>query len=102
MHVYRFSPYHGGYGSDKAAAAFCCAALPLPADEGESMTDRRRLEELLKHWPIGGCTVRAPLHHKDTVFRVTTGRGATFVLKEVGDIAQAARLASEYNVLLHL
>jgi Ser/Thr protein kinase RdoA (MazF antagonist) len=66
------------------------------------MTDDVRFSALLKRWPIGDVVACEPLHHKGTVFLITTDRGARVILKTIGDPGQVERLMAEYRVLLHL
>jgi Ser/Thr protein kinase RdoA (MazF antagonist) len=70
------------------------------------MADDVRFSALLKRWPIGDVAACEPLHHKGTVFLITTGRGARFMLKDIvkdiGGHRRIERLMAEYRVLMHL
>jgi Ser/Thr protein kinase RdoA (MazF antagonist) len=66
------------------------------------MADDVCFSTLLKRWPIGDVVASEPLHHKGTVFLITTDRGARVILKAIGDPGQVERLMAEYRVLLHL
>ena len=65
-----------------------------------------RFSALVKRWPIGDVVACEPLHHKGTVFHLTTDRGARFILKDIvkdiGGHRRTERLMAQYRVLLHL
>ncbi len=66
------------------------------------MNSDTTIGEVLRHWGVAAAAVPEALHHKRTVFLVTTGGGDRFVLKEQGDAARAVKLESECALLLHL
>lgn len=70
------------------------------------MNTAEDLAEITRSWPIDEGVTWTTLHHKGTVWRVTTAADAEFILKKITIAGpggtQAQRLASEYGVLLHL
>jgi hypothetical protein len=54
-----------------------------------------RFSALVKRWPIGDVVACEPLHHKGTVFQLTTDRGARVILKTIGDPGQAERVMQQ-------
>jgi Ser/Thr protein kinase RdoA (MazF antagonist) len=70
------------------------------------MADDVRFSTLLKRWLIGDVVASESLHHKGTVFLITTGCGARFILKDIvkdiGGHRRIERLMAEHRVHLHL